>query len=193
MGGKVRFQSFSHGLILTWCQLPFLSTNFFFEVRWWTWARANLYGIRGRVWTLGTCSLTRNQALNSSGWIDAMWVYNNIPLYTFIINHTIRNYLRWWLSSPNIFFRIILFTNLLLGGYPSDKIIWMLYIILGMVGPCDFSWLKLFRRGLRKFNYLRKCFRWWWRTVADCHIYFEGLWDDDDFFNQFAFFLPRTP
>ena len=75
MGGRVKFQSFSHGLILTWCHLPFLLTNFCSEVRWWTWARANLYGIRGRVSTLRTCSLTRNQPLNASVWIGEMYVY----------------------------------------------------------------------------------------------------------------------
>ena len=75
MGGRVKFQSFSHGLILTWCHLPFLLTNFCSEVRWWTWARANLYGIRGRVSTLRTCSLARNQPLNASGWIGEMYVH----------------------------------------------------------------------------------------------------------------------
>ena len=85
--------------------------------------------------------------------------------------------------------------NLLLGGSPSGKIVWMLFIMLGMVDPLRVFMIEIISKGLRKWNYLRKLFK----MVIDNLLllivifYFEGLWDDGDFFNKLHFFPPRIP
>ena len=42
--------------------------------------------------------------------------------------------------------------NLLLGGNPSGKIVWMLFIILGMVDPLRFFMIEIILKGVEKMK-----------------------------------------
>ena len=122
-------------------------------------------------------------------------IYNALQMH--LIYTSIKNYLGWWLTSPNNYFQIFFFFEPTAGGgSPSGKIIWMLFIILGVVDPLRFFMIEIISKGVEKIKIIWENYLRWWLTTYDCWLSYFILRGCEMMVissTSLHFFQPRIP